>query len=279
MFCDFDNTGGIKTTPLTTRNFETISTHGGEFRYLTATKYDEAYTCTFDICKYICEDGTSDPDDIYMTIAEFRDIAKWLTYPVFRVATFSGDLTVKFNASFNVEQVMFRDKIIGARVTMVTDRPYGYEDITFTKTQSGTSTNQITWTQTVTMADMGDEWGNIYPLFEFNFFSANASVLHNITISVLGVGDDPEEDLVEMAVLNIPGNEIIELNCKTRTLKAVGTVNTQQQLYNGFNFVYPCIKNEGMNQSVTVNVSWPTADTKSRTVSFSYEKMFKINLN
>ena len=127
IICDFDWSGGAVVSqfgsPIT---FNRASRNYGKVWSLTGIEYNECFETSFDICK----DPEKD-DSKYFTNFEFLRLCKWLRridgFHKFTFMSIDTDIpNCYFNASFNIEKILVQDRIVGARLSMVTDSPYGY---------------------------------------------------------------------------------------------------------------------------------------------------------
>ena len=133
IICDFDWSGGAAVAQVgASVTFNRASRNYGKIWSLTGIAYDECFETSFDICK----DPKKD-DSKYFTNFEFLNLVRWLhRTDGFHPFTFMAiDLDIPnayYNASFNVEKILVQDRIVGIRLYMITDSPYGYgkqEDI------------------------------------------------------------------------------------------------------------------------------------------------------
>lgn len=104
--------------------FNKIPYRGGSKHSLISSKYESCFETTFDIVK--------ESDDKVISSEEYREIAQWLNRKQFLPFKFEDDnstFDVWFNASFNLSQLVYNDKIYGIRLQMTTDSPNGTGDI------------------------------------------------------------------------------------------------------------------------------------------------------
>ena len=135
--CNFDSESGTNTVSAgSSITFNKISRNKGKSNFLIGSKYDECIKTTFNICKTNCND---DNENMIITTDEFRDLMRWLNRPEFHRFQIIDDSEkfrepCYFNASFNVEKIFVADELYGLRLTMETDKPFGYgETQTVTK--------------------------------------------------------------------------------------------------------------------------------------------------
>ena len=159
IICHFDYSDGANVASAGSKiTFEKVSRLDGKRYSLTNTKYDECITCTFDICK--------DPD-IYeleerkITNDEYRDLMRWLNRREFlKFQAFDderGRDTCYFDVSFNVEKISISGILYGLRLTLESDRPFGYgQEVSVDWEIDDTSEEKR-------IRDLSDEIGYIYP--------------------------------------------------------------------------------------------------------------------
>lgn len=131
IICDFNFSSGANEVDAgSTITFNKISRHGGKRYGLSSTQYDECVTTSFDICK---NPDIYDPEDMEISNDEYRDIMRWLNrreFLKFQVIDDGNDNferdTCYYNASFNVDKIKINEKLCGMRLTMETDKPFGY---------------------------------------------------------------------------------------------------------------------------------------------------------
>lgn len=204
--------------------FNTLPIAGVNKFKLMSTQYDEAYTTTFEVCKFNCDDL----NDNFFTQEEVTHVMRWLnkkTFKKFKVVYENGELAkVYFNASFNVSPISYFGNVIGFQLTLQTDAPFAYYDeveYTMEFTQSNMQHSYY---------DISDEIGYIYP--------------SSMTIEILSSGDfeltnSQETDRVT-SIKNCLSGEVITLVEN----KVITSSKAHDNLCNDFNYVFPRICNE-----------------------------------
>lgn len=125
IVCEFDSSNGVSVGQSTGITFNKVSRNAGRQCGLVNTSYNECLTATFDICKNPCK---FDGEDMYITDYEYRDLLRWLCRREFlklRIITDDKD-DCYYNASFNAASIKVADRLCGVRLTMETDKPFGY---------------------------------------------------------------------------------------------------------------------------------------------------------
>lgn len=137
IVCNFNASSGANTVDAGSKiTFNKIAKRNGKENSLIEMKYGECLQCQFDICK---NPDIYDYKDRKITTDEFRDLMRWLNRPEFHRFQIIDDSEkfrepCYFNASFNVEKIFVADELYGLRLTMETDKPFGYgETQTVTK--------------------------------------------------------------------------------------------------------------------------------------------------
>ena len=152
--------------------FQKASRHSGKIYSLAATRYDECITATFDICK--------DPnlyEDLQVSNEEYRDLFRWLNRREFCRFSFIQDDAFEqcyFNASFNVEKVKVNETVYGMRLTMETDRPFGFGPEVVMKWSASAGAAK-------TFLDTSDEIGYLYPTITVKCKAGGDLVIRNET--------------------------------------------------------------------------------------------------
>lgn len=190
---------------------------------LMSTQYDEAYTTTFEICKFDCKD----PNNNVFTQEEITYIMRWLnkkTYKKFKMIYEDEELAnVYYNASFNINPITYYGDVIGFQLTLNTDAPFAYYDeVEYTMEFTENNLDHSYY-------DISDEIGHIYPT--------------SMTIEILKNGDfkltnSQEPDRVT-SVKNCKSGEIITLVEN----KVISSSISHSKLFNDFNYVFPRICN------------------------------------
>ena len=137
IVCNFNASSGANTVDAGSKiTFNKIAKRNGKENSLIEMKYGECLQCQFDICK---NPDIYDYKDRKITTDEFRDLMRWLNRPEFHRFQIIDDSEkfrepCYFNASFNIEKIFVADELYGLRLTMETDKPFGYgETQTVTK--------------------------------------------------------------------------------------------------------------------------------------------------
>ena len=163
MVCDFDYSSGIDVVDAGSQiTFDKVPRNRGKSYSLVNSTYDSCITTTFDICK---NPDIYNKDDMVITNDEYRDLMRWLnrrTFLEFRMISDNCDFdkereTCFYNASFNIEKLIVAGDLVGLRLTMESDKPFGYGQAITTKwVFSNTNTPKI-------ISDLSDEVGYMYP--------------------------------------------------------------------------------------------------------------------
>lgn len=246
--CDFDNTSGFQTVSGGSKiTFNKVARNRGERYGLTSTQYDECIEASFYICKDPCE-----YDDMIITNDEYRDLARWLNrtrYLKFRMISEDGlSDTCYYDASFNIEKVLTDRMLYGLRLTLDTNRPFGYgETVKYDFNVTDTSKQYI-------VSDMSDTIGYTYPTIIITVSEAGNLAVNNLTSGSM------------MVIKNCSSGETISVFGDT---KIVQSSNDSHAIYDDFNFEFFRIENSIDNRNNFVTFSLPC------TVSISYDPIIK----
>ena len=251
--CTFDSSSGIKQVSAGSNiTFNRISRHTGKIHSLAGTEYDEYITSTFDICKDPCIH-----DDIRMTNDEYRDVMRWLNRREFLKFQILNEDSMEFdacyyNASFNVEKLALDKSVYGLRLTMETDKPFGYgapvvRELDFTDTS-----------KKILIRDFSDEIGYLYPSL---VITCKASGTLKIKNDATGA---------ETYFYNVTSGEVITVNGSTMV---VTTSVASKNIYDNFNFEFLKICNTLDSRDNYLSVSLPCS------IKISYSPIIKDTPN
>lgn len=182
MICDFDfSSGAVVVNTGSQITFTKVPVHSGRRNILTGAKYEECIQSTFDICK---DPNLYDGDEREITSDEYREIGRWLNRRMFLQFRLlpeedSVDLwreTYFYNVSFNVQKITIRDRTYGIRLSLESDGPFGYgelseADLSFSKAD-----------EKKVIYDLSDEVGELYPDIEITCKKSGTLSLKNNTL-------------------------------------------------------------------------------------------------
>lgn len=162
IICDFNSSNSaIEVDAGSKITFEKTSRNSGKQFGLTGTKYEECITANFDICK---NPDIYDCNEMEISDDEFREIMRWLNRREFLRFQAIDDVndgfkrdTCYYNASFNVSKIKINERIYGIRLSMETDKPFGYGEEQIVSL-SFSDSNSVQ-----TIIDISDEIGYTYP--------------------------------------------------------------------------------------------------------------------
>ena len=108
--------------------FNTVKNNNSSRHYNTSSYFDDVYSTTFEISKNTCGLQTA---DLAMSDLEVRQLTKWLNRRdkrnIKKFIPYNRDIIsseLNYFGSFNVNQIEFNGKIIGLKLTFVSDSPY-----------------------------------------------------------------------------------------------------------------------------------------------------------
>ena len=239
IVCDFDYSSGIAVVGAGSQiTFDKVTRNRGKKYSLVNSTYDECITATFDICKNP-EIYTTDKEMV-ITNDEYRDLMRWLNrrdFNPFRLIPDDCDSDVEretcyYNASFNIEKIMYADELIGLRLTMESDKPFGYgQEVSATWTFTSANTFKI-------IADQSDEIGYTYPDLVITVQSDGDLTIHNELLDR------------SMVIKNCTYGEVITISGYEQM---ISTSISSHNVMNDFNFEFLRIGNtlEERNNKIT----------------------------
>lgn len=176
IICNFNSASGADVADAGSKiTFNKVSCNRGKQYSLASAQYDECIQVTFDICK--------NPDvynykDMVISNDEYRKIMRWLNRREFlKFQVLNRDDTAidacYYDASFNIDKIKIGEILYGLRLTMETNRPFGYgkERIAYF--------NFDDITKSYTLCDMSDEIGYIYPHITLTCYEDGDIQLYN----------------------------------------------------------------------------------------------------
>lgn len=229
MICDFDEKSGIDIVNVGSKiSFNKIKRDSGRIYTLASATYDECLTCTFDICKDDEKYGAATE----ITTNEFRELMGWLNrreFLPFRVI--DNDQTVCwYNASFNIDKIVIGGRICGARLTMETDKPFGYGDVYTHSHDFGV--DLVQWR----VANYSNEVGYLYPVFNIHCLANGDLSIHN------------EMENCTTIIKNCQLGENIVIDGATQTI--ISDIESHK-INNDFNWEFPRIGVKIINGQLT----------------------------
>lgn len=233
VICTFDSSSGVDIVDGGSKiAFKTTPRHRGSVHSLIGTTYDECVTATFDICK---NPDFHNQEDMEISEDEYRDIVRWLNRRRFYEFRLVGT-DVRYNAAFNIEKVKIDGVLYGIRLTMETDKPFGYGvEIKETWIVNNTS-------ETHTIKDLSDEIGYIYP-------SLKITCRQSGNLSIVNKTED-----CSTVIRNCSKGEVITIDGLTQIIQSSVS---DHRIYEDFNFEFFKIGNTINNRMNQVSASLP----------------------
>lgn len=238
IICSFDGgSSGVDVVSAGSKiTFNKVSRNRGRIFGLSGTKYDECVSATFEICK-----NTDLFDDLHIADDEYRSVVRWLNrreFLPFRVVDEDDDRSPRYyDASFNIDKIVVNKELVGLKLTMETNRPFGYGK-TVTASWSVTSS-----TKSHTLSDTSDEIGYIYPLVVITCNAAGDLSIYNEMTDCTTV------------VKGCSAGEVITFDGATQIIQS--SLDSHQSLHNDFNFEFPSIGNSVSSRSNKITISLP----------------------
>lgn len=253
VICSIDSVSGV--TDISSGSeitFNQTPLNYGKKYSLTSTQYNTCVSTTFDICK--------DPDyfeDIEITESEHRKIIRWLNRKDYHKFCFRTHYsrTCFYDASFNIHNLYIDDVLYGFRLTMQTNRPFGYgnEDTTIIDALS------ITKESTFSVYNTSDEIDYLYPNIKIEFLN-NTDELSIVNESYL-----PDEAMI---ISNCVAGETIYIDCENQIIESTLSHN----IANDFNFKFLRLGNSYNTGENEISISSPCK------VTITYKPIIK-NIN
>ena len=127
ILCSFDGavSGAVPNGSVLKFNNTNIL-HDGRFELASAV-YEEPLSGTIQICKDPC---LYDENTINISSEEFRELATWLNRKEYHKLKFITEefADIYYEASFNVNKVVVGERIVGAELEILTNRPFGISE-------------------------------------------------------------------------------------------------------------------------------------------------------
>lgn len=233
MVCDFDSRSSVdKVTTDSQRNFKSTSMYGGKYQPFTVSTYDDRIEFTFNICKRVC----NTIQESTLNLMEIKSLKRWLNRPEphkFKII-YKEYADYYFEGSFNVQEVFYGNLRVGLELTFISNRPFGmHEPVLYTA--------DLTSTGVLSIADISDEIGYIYP---------------DLTITCKASGD--------LELLNsFDDRKTLIKNCKTGevihfspTLLLASSIDSHK-IQDDFNFTFLRISNSIYSRANNITASLP----------------------
>lgn len=240
LICDFNATNGANTISAGSKiTFNKIEKRNGKENSLIGIRYGECIQCQFDICK---NPETYDYKDRKITTDEFRDLMRWLNRPEFhRFQIIDNSEKFRepcyFNASFNVEKIFVADELYGLRLTMETDKPFGYGE-TQKITQDITQANSR-----FVIYDISDEIGETY---------VDVDIVCKSDTDIMITNEDIEYN--NMTIENCKNGETIHIDGSNLI---VTSSNPEHKVCSDFGYEFLKIRNTYNNRINNIIVATP----------------------
>lgn len=251
VVCEFEYADGVQIIDAGSKiTFTKVSNYSGKKGVLINTKYEECVQATFDICKdpEIFDKGDGQ-NEMVVTDTELLQMMRWLNRREFRKFSFiyEGNRRCCLNASFNIEKIVIEDKTYGLRLTMETDKPFGYRDDADDQTLMFSSSDVSNEAFKV-FYDESEEIGYQYPDLVITCNAAGSLSLHNAMTGCT------------MTISNCSNGEVITI----RGDEQIITSNLQSHdIYNCFNWQFFSIGNTLNNKVNHITCSLPAFITVS----------------
>lgn len=217
ILCSFGGQSDTNTISAGSKiTFNKVKRHYGKTHSLTSSEYQECIQSEFEICKNVCDNA-----ELFITDDEFRDVMRWLNRKKFlRFRLLDKEElqeaeTCYYDASFNIDKILVDGVLCGLKLTMETNRPFGYgQEYKKVININDTSANYI-------FVDTSDEIGHTYPDVIIEIKQGGTLVLKN------------ESEPCTTQIKNCVVGEIITMHGDTHIIESS---RNSHELYNDFNF-------------------------------------------
>lgn len=223
IICTFDNANPEEISIGSQIIFNTISVGHGKKFMNASSQYDTCIETELEICKD--PDAICDIEDKYFSLEEQRAITRWLNRNSFLKFTLIDDgyENIYFEASFNVQKIELAGKVIGMKLSVVTNRPFALcEPITH-------RFNITTENGVYTIYDESDEIGFLYVDVEIKCNQDGDLIITN----------ELEHKTTE--IYNCKKGEVITI--KNMIIESSSDAHSANNIMNDFNFNFPHIIN------------------------------------
>ncbi len=144
--------------------------------------------------------------------------------------------TCYYNVSFNVEKIKIADRLFGLRLTLESDKPFGYGQ-----------EQSVTWefsdiTVSKILSDMSDEIGCIYPSLKIICNDDGDFTIQNLTFETT------------TTIANCSDGEVITIDGNTQIIT---TSDDSHKVYEDFNYEFFKIGNTYNSRKNMISVNMP----------------------
>lgn len=237
IVCDFDHSDGATIAEAgSTIEFNKISYNNGKKWSLVNAKYNDCIQTTFDICK---DPDYSENGDLSISDDEYRDIARWLNRKEFCKLFFIYDDPDNrdfryYNASFNLQKIKIAETLCGIRLTMETDKPFGYGQ------EKKHVLDVVNTSATYEIKDMSDEIGILYP-------SVTIQCVESGNLTITNKDDiNGSSFICNTVIKNCSAGEIITFNGETGIIESS---LISHDIANDFNYDFFKLSNSYKNRN------------------------------
>ena len=239
IICDFNSTTGADVIDAGSKiTFNKTARNSGKEYSLVSTQYDQCVSATFDICK---NPDIFDYEDMAITNDEFRSIVRWLNRTEFlKFQIFYEDYRDRtscyYDASFNVDKITIGKVLYGIRLTMESNKPFGYgaeQVLTYTFSNA---------TQSYILTDISDEIGSMCPYVAITCDEDGDIELHNALEGCTTL------------IKNCSVGEVITLDGNSQI---ISTTYNSHNICNDFNYEFFRIGNTINTRDNLITVSKP----------------------
>lgn len=175
IICTFDDPGVDNYSVGSEISYNLTPVYGGRINYLTGISYKNCITGEFQICKNKEKLFMDDASEKYFTLDEQCEITRWLNRPEFLPLAIYDDNYegIFFEGSFNVEKIEIAGNVVGFNLSFSTNKPFAQYQTMMGKY------NVTAFNSDISIIDISDEIGYIYPSMEITCNSSGDLTIYN----------------------------------------------------------------------------------------------------
>lgn len=239
IICNFEASTGSQIVSAGSHiTFNKVALNNGKNYALVGHQYDTCIETSFYICK---NPEIFSVDDRTITSEELRDLMRWLNRGQFCKFNFfynDGSEVVYYNASFNVEKVKVNEQLVGLKLNMYTDKPFGYGAVQEYKFD----VKRTHLNKEYSVSIFSDELGDLIPDLKITCSAAGDLELKNITNGS------------RLKIENCTMGEIITFDSQTLCF----TSSTGRNILDSFNYEFLKLTNTMAARTNRITVSLPS---------------------
>lgn len=234
--------------------YEDVKAALSDISYKVSHSYEDNLTSTFLIMKNPCEYYD---EDSYLTNDEISEMTKWLArkqYKWFRLIDEEDNDEIWYKAQFQVKKEYAADKVVGLKLTVNTNAPYGFTREFVNKYEVRTDNPAVR-----KIIVTSDEEGQIFPDVKI---TNNSAQDFSLAIEFNG-------QTIETKIDNCSADEVITIGGETLQISS----SIDHDFTTDFNYAFPCINNLYGNSVNTLHLGGGNYD-----IELAYRGIRKVGL-